>query len=153
MSADPREPDAWEACPAGSLRQIAARQTATAQSAAWRRSTLGALASVLVAVGVVVTAGLASGKAPAQIKCKDCHERFTEFRDHVTGNHEMADPRIVEGMKRHLKKCGGCRKRFQKQFPGCPLGKKSSCRPRSSCGEKKELSVQRDCPSHDKCGA
>ncbi|MAT72400.1 MAG: hypothetical protein CMJ58_23090 [Planctomycetaceae bacterium] len=157
MSTTPTPADEWSPCPEGELQKIAQRQTAVARRAARRRSTWGAAASVLVAVGVVVTAGLASGKAPAKINCKGCHQRFTEFYETMTsGEPKIKDERIVEGMKRHLKKCGRCRAKFREKFPKCPLGYQSPegryDSHKAKCGVKDaELSVERRCNSrsHD----
>lgn len=148
MSSDNIPTDQWTSCPAGTLQQIAAQQATAARLSARRRSTLGAAASVLVAAGVVVTAGLASGQAPVEIKCKGCKQRFAEFYEHVNGRQEMADPRIVEGMKRHLKKCERCRKKFRDAFPGCPLGDNHRCRDRD---DGHELSAQRGCEPGERC--
>ena len=130
--------DQWQACPPGALARIARLQQAEDRRSALRRTSLGAAASVMVATGLVVGAGLASGSGTVRMRCPECHQRFTEFHDHQTKVRSMTDVRKVEGMKQHFKKCGGCRKQFQKKYPDCPVSK---CGPPKSCTPPRDLTA------------
>ena len=123
----------WQACPEGTLCRLGRIQQTNDRRTALRRTSFSAVAAVAIATTLVVTAGLASGSGSVRVRCPECHKRFQEFHDHQTGEHSMSDARKVNGMKDHFKRCGGCRKQFEKKYPGCPVSQK--CRRGGCCGK------------------
>lgn len=124
--------DDWQPCSTGDLSRLAARLN-TLQSGARFRQLVGTglLSMFLCALGVVALGGFVLYEAPSLggISCRECQAHAAEFHDYLVGKNATMDADLVKHLKKHLKKCNGCRAKLQQAYPDLPPGPLATCEP------------------------
>lgn len=119
--------DDWGVCAPGTLSGLGQRMRAsesrqlTSRLAARAASATAAMAAV-VAIAMVTLQPAETPAAATRISCRQCVDLMPAFHQKLVHDEEGAPPiKEVEAasMKRHLDKCGGCRRYFEKKYPGC----------------------------------
>jgi hypothetical protein len=85
----------------------------------------------LCALGVVVLGGYVFYAEPAvgSISCRECQAHASEFHEFLVGKKTALDPAKAKQIKKHMKKCDGCRAKFKKAYPDVAAGPLATCEP------------------------
>lgn len=113
-----RSSEDWAPCAPGTLCGLGQRL----RSEKRHHLQTGAVGAALVATAaLLVVAYWPSGQAvavpPQRINCRECRDLMPAFFHKVVDEEEMPEEQS-EAVKKHLDRCGGCRKRFEKDHPG-----------------------------------
>lgn len=126
------EHDDWQACPPGELSRMTARLESLQRAARFKQLFgTGLLSMFLCAVAVVLLGGFVFFQEPtlSGISCADCQIHAVDYYDYLMGKNPTLDANLVKKIRKHLKKCRGCRAKFHQSFPDAPKDPLARCQP------------------------
>jgi hypothetical protein len=122
----------WQPCPPGEMTRLAKRLDSLQRGARFNQLVgTGLLSMFLCAVGTVLIGGYLLYQEPNSegYSCRDCQAHAAEFHDLIIGKKASMDAKQEKLIRKHLKKCNGCRAKFQQAFPDVPPGPLATCEP------------------------